>query len=182
MNITVTGRNVEVSSALRKYAEDKIGKFDRYLTKITDVTVTLSVEKYRHKAEVLIKANGSLIQAQSVTSELYSSIDEVTEKLLRQLKKHKEKMKSHRKAVGLGTKEVSAALTASAPEARKIDGRIIIERRQLDLKPMSAEEAAMQLDIEKQNFFVFTNSKSGDVNVMYRRKDGNYGLIRPAAK
>src|SRR3990172_9783877 len=97
MNILVNGRHLEVTPALKSYAEEKIKKFEKYSSDITEATVTLSVEKYRHKAEVLLKANGMLIQAESVTGEIYSAIDEVSEKLDRQIKKYKEKLVSYRK-------------------------------------------------------------------------------------
>ena len=97
MNIVVTGRHVEVTSALKKYAEEKIGKFDRYLSNITEAVVTLSVQKRMHKVDVLIKASGNMLQADATTEELYSAIDEVVEKLDRQVKKLKGKLTDHRK-------------------------------------------------------------------------------------
>ena len=92
MNILVNGRHLEITPALKNYAEEKIKKFERYASDITEATVTLSVEKYRHKAEVLLKTGGMLIQAESVTGEIYSAIDEVSEKLDRQVKKYKERL------------------------------------------------------------------------------------------
>src|SRR5512143_4000849 len=98
MNIIVNGRHLEITPALKTYAEEKVKKFERYLYDISEATVTLSIEKkYRHKAEVLLKANGVLIQAEGVTGEIYSSIDEVVEKLERQVKKYKDKLVSRRK-------------------------------------------------------------------------------------
>jgi putative sigma-54 modulation protein len=172
MNIIVTGRHLEITPALRDYAEKKIKKFDRYMSNISEAIVTLSVEKYRHKVEVLLKANGVLIQAEGITGEVYSSIDEVVEKLERQIKKYKEKLVSHRKSEGkAGTTETEAATTAEV-------GRIIKNKR-FELKPMNPDEAAMQMDLLDKNFFVFTNDNSGDINVIYRRRDGNFGLIEP---
>lgn len=171
MNIIVNGRHLEVTSALKSYAEEKIRKFDRYLSNITEAIVTLSIEKYRHKAEVLLKANGVLIQAEGVTGEIYSSIDEVVEKLERQVKKYKEKLVSHRKGEG---KTAEAIVKTPVAET----GRII-KRKRFDMKPMSPDEAVMQMELLDKNFFVFTNDTSGDINVIYRRKDGNFGLIEP---
>jgi putative sigma-54 modulation protein len=172
MNIIVTGRHLEVTPALKKYAEKKIRRFDRYLSNISEAVVTLSVEKYRHKVEVLLKVNGVLIQAEGITGEVYSSIDEVAEKLERQIKKYKEKLVSHRKSEGkAGTIELNVATTAEV-------GRIIKNKR-FELKPMSPDEAAMQMDLLDKNFFIFTNDNSGDINVIYRRRDGNFGLIEP---
>jgi len=160
---------MELTDNLRKYAEGKIGKFKKYLNNISEAIVTLSVEKYRHRAEVHLNVNGTLIQAESTTEEMYASIDEVVEKLARQVKKYKEKFVSQRK---------NKNRAASTPEAEE---RIpqIIKNKSYDIKPMSVEEAAMQMDILDREFFVFTNASTGDMNVLYRRSDGNFGLIEP---
>ncbi len=172
MNIIVNGRHLEVTAALKSYSEEKIRKFDKFLPDGADAIVTLSVEKYRHKAEVLLKTNGVLIQAESVTGEIYSSIDEVSEKLDRQVKKYKEKLSSRRKGAakqtGLNEDEPAAA------EAGKI-----IKNKRFDLKPMNPDEASMQMELLDKDFFVFMNDKSNVINVIYRRKDGNFGLIEP---
>lgn len=172
MNILVNGRHLEITPALRNYAEEKIKKFERYSSDITEATVTLSVEKYRHKAEVQLKANGMLIQAESVTGEIYSAIDEVSEKLDRQVKKYKEKLVSHRKA--------SAKNTEAATEPSSLyEGARIIKNKRFELKPMSPDEASMQMELLDKSFFVFINDLSGDINVIYHRQDGNFGLIEP---
>ena len=168
MNIIINCRQMELTKNLKDYAEEKIGRFQKYLTKISEATVTLSVEKLRHKAEVHLKANGSLIQAESITGEMYSSIDEVVEKLARQVKKHKDKIVSHRKK----------SKSSDLPESSEITPTII-KNKSFDLKPMSVEEAAMQMDLLDKDFFVFTNASSVTINVLYKRNDGNFGLIEP---
>jgi putative sigma-54 modulation protein len=170
MNIIVNGRQLEITPALKTYAEEKIGRFEKYLSNISEAVVTLTVQKYRHKAEVLLKVNGVMIQAEGVTGEIYSSIDDVVEKLEKQVKKYKEKLHSYRK----GEKKTGAGETFEAPER----GRIIKHKR-FDMKPMSPEEAVHQMDLLDKDFFVFANESSGDINVVYRRKDNNYGLIEP---
>ncbi len=172
MNIIVTGRHLDVTPALKKYAEEKIKKFNRYLSNISEAIVTLSIEKYRHKVEVLLKVNGVLIQAEGITGEIYSSIDEVVEKLERQVKRYKEKLVSHRKGEG---KAFSAQLKSSLAEET---GKII-KNKKFELKPMSPDEAAMQMELLDKTFFVFTNGSSGNINVIYKRRDGNFGLIEP---
>ncbi|MFN3739135.1 MAG: ribosome hibernation-promoting factor, HPF/YfiA family [Thermodesulfovibrionales bacterium] len=174
MNIIVTGRNLEITPALRDYAEKKITKFERYLSNITEAIVTLSIQKYQHKAEVLIKANGYMIQAEGVTGEIYSSIDEVVEKLEKQIKKYKEKINSHRKGENKGSLTASSSSSLSEKEPR------IIKVKRFDIKPMSPEEAAMQMELLDKDFFVFENERTGQFNVIYKRTDGNYGLIEPA--
>jgi putative sigma-54 modulation protein len=169
MNIIITGRHLELTHNLKDYAEEKISKFKKYLNNISEATITLSVEKYRHKAEVLLKANGVMIQAESITGEMYSSIDEVVEKLERQVKKYKEKLGSHRKG-----EEKTTMIRTSEDRTPSI-----IRKKSFDIKPMSPEEAVMQMELLDNNFFVFTNASSGEVNVLYRRKDGHFGLIEP---
>lgn len=172
MNIIVNARHFDLTPALKSYAEEKIQKFDRYLSNITEAVVTLSIEKkYRHRTEVLLKANGVKIQAASVTAEIYSSIDEVIEKLEKQVKKHKEKLVSHRKGDGKNTERASQKIPLET-------GRIIKNKR-YDMKPMDPDEAVTQMEMLKRDFFVFTNELSGDINVVYRRADGNFGLIEP---
>lgn len=170
MNIIITGRHLELTENLKNYAEEKVQKFKKYFDNITEATITLSVEKYRHKAEVLLRANGLMLQAESVTGEMYSSIDEVAEKLERQVKKQKDKWISNRKG------------DDKSPETVKPEepSPVIVKRKLYDIKPMSPDEAAMQMELMDKNFFVFTNSSSGGMNVLYRRRDGNLGLIEPA--
>jgi putative sigma-54 modulation protein len=171
MNVIVNGRHLEITPALRSYSEEKIGKFEKYIANITEALVTLSVEKYRHKAEVLLKVNGVLIQAESTTGEVYSAIDQVVEKLETQVKKYKEKHHDYRK----GEKK-SADIQTEGTEEK---GRIIKHKR-FDMKPMSSEEAVNQMELLDKDFFIYANETSGGINVVYRRNDGNYGLIEPA--
>ena len=171
MNVIVNGRHLSITPALRNYAEEKVKKFERYSSNITEAVVTLSIEKYRHKVEVLLKANGTMIQAEGITGEIYSSIDEVVEKLEKQVKKYKEKLVSHRKGEGKNAEALS-------PEIPEETGRII-KRKQFDMKPMGPDEAVMQMELLDKNFFVFTNEISGNINVVYLRNDGNFGLIEP---
>jgi putative sigma-54 modulation protein len=172
MNIIVTGRHLEITPALKNYVEKKVKRINRYLSNISEAVVTISVQKYRHKVEVLLKVNGVLIQAEGVTSEVYSSIDEVSEKLGRQIKKYKEKLVSHRKSEGKGS--------SGAPDVKStLEVGRIIKNKRFELKPMSPDEAVMQMDLLDKNFFIFTNDNSGDINVIYRRRDGNFGLIEP---
>lgn len=170
MNVVVNGRQIKVTPMLKSYAEEKVKKFERYLSNITEAIVTLSVQKYRHKAEVLLKANGVLIQAEGITGEIYSAIDEVTEKLERQVKKFKEKMVSRRR----GEKGNVTSTTASPSKMPRI-----IKIKRLEMKPMSPDEAVMQISLLNKDFFVFENAKSGEINVIYKRTDGDLGLIEP---
>ncbi len=171
MNVIINGRHLEVTPALRSYAEEKIGRFDKYLSNITEAVVTLSVDKFRHKAEVLLKVNGVKIQAEGKTEEVYSAIDQVVDKLEKQVIKYKEKQHDYRK----GEKR-----TVETHAAGRVEPETIIKRKQFTMKPMSSEEAVNQMELLDKDFFIFTNERSGDINVVYRRNDGNYGLIEPA--
>jgi putative sigma-54 modulation protein len=170
MNIIVNGRHLEVTPALKNYSIEKMGKFEKYLPNITETVVTLSVEKYRHKAEVLMKVNGYMIQAESVTGEIYSSIDEVVDKLEKQVVKYKEKLQTFRKS------DKKTAVTSA--EKKEGPGNII-KYKKFEMKPMSPEEAVDQMELLDKSFFIFANQISGDINVVYRRGDGNFGLIEP---
>jgi putative sigma-54 modulation protein len=171
MNIIVNGRHLEITPALRSYSMEKISKFEKFVSNISEAIVTLSVEKYRHKAEVMLKVNGTLIQAESVTGEIYSSIDEVVEKLEKQVVKFKEKLQTFRKS------DKKAAVPAAG---EKKEGRSsIIKYKKFEMKPMSPEEAVDQMELIDKNFYVFANQVSGNINVVYRRGDGNFGLIEP---
>ena len=114
MNVIMNGRHLDITPALRSYAEEKIGRFDKYLSNISEAVVTLSVEKYRHKAEVLLKVNGVQIQAEGKTGEVYSAIDQVVEKLEKQVVKYKEKLHDHRKGEKKTTEILRAEVTSTA--------------------------------------------------------------------
>jgi putative sigma-54 modulation protein len=172
MNIVVTARHLELTPALKSYAEDKVAKFDKFLGNITEAKVILTLEKNVHKAEVLLNANGMMILAESRTGEIYSAIDEVVEKLEKKVAKFKGKLTSHRKG-----ESKQAAVAAS--EAPVDEGGRIIKHKRFDIKPMTPEEASLQMELMEKNFFIFTNAISGGINVIYKRQDGNYGLIEP---
>jgi putative sigma-54 modulation protein len=174
MNIVVNGRHMEITDALKSYASEKVSKVEKYLPEGTEAVVTLEVEKFRHKAEVQLKVNGILIQAHEETEEMYSSIDKVMDKIGRQVRKYKEKLKGHK---GRGEELV---VPEAGFEAELIPEIIKIKR--FDMKPMAPEEAVMQMELLDKDFFVFSNVASGAVNVIYKRKDGNIGLIEPVSK
>lgn len=170
MQIKITCRHMDLTKNLKEYAEEKIGRFKKYLGNITEANITMSVEKIRHKAEVTLKMNGSTIKAESITGEMYSSIDEVVEKLAQQVRKHKEKTVSLRKIKG------------KSEEAPEIGETIptIIRNKSFIAKPMSVEEAGMQMDLLGRDFYVFTNASTDTINVLYKMNDDNLGLIEPA--
>ncbi len=174
MQVTVNGRNIEITDSLKQYATEKFGRLDKYLPKAVQAIITLSVvKKVHHRAEAAIKSNGQLIQASEETDEMYSAIDLLVEKIERRVRRYKEKLVDHKHQSGKSEVVLSSPFEERVPE--------IIKTKRFDLKPMLPEEAVMQMELLDKDFFIFANAGSGLVNVIYKRKDGNVGLIEPAA-
>ncbi|GAB6183398.1 ribosome hibernation-promoting factor, HPF/YfiA family [Thermodesulfovibrio hydrogeniphilus] len=171
MKITIRGKNIEVTDALRQYVEKRLKKFEKFLSELSEIIVTVGIEKFTHKIDVLLKVNGHLIQAEGKTEDLYSAVDQVVEKLEKQILKYKEKVQDKNK---------KAANKSYGSEAGVEAAKRIVKYKKFELRPMTPEEAVDQMELLDKDFFMFVNSFSGDVNVVYRRKDGNYGLIEPA--
>ena len=172
MNVTILGKNMEVTDYLRELALKKIEKLDKYFPQDTDATVVMSVEKSRHIIEVTIPYRGGVIRGEEVTGDMYASIDNVVAKLDRQIQKHKTRLsKTLRYDESPEKPEYEDDREGNAPE--------IVRVKRFSMKPMSVEEAMLQMDLLGHSFFVFTNGETGDINVLYTRKDGNYGLIEP---
>lgn len=178
MQISVTFRNMESKEGLRQYAQGKISKLNKYLDHPLEANVVLTIEKHRHIAEVTLVANRITINAQEETEDMFSAIDLVTDKLERQILKYKEKIKRHK----INPSSLQANLRMDIYDAGSFnDGAEpkVIKSKKLYAKPMSVEEAAMRMDLLNNDFFVFTNTNSNNLNIIYRLKDGNYGLIEP---
>lgn len=177
MQITIIGRHLEATEALKQYASERFQKLERYLPRNSHATITLSVvKKVHHIADAMIKADGVLIQASEETAEMYSSIDLLYEKIDRRVRKYKEKLTDHKHQTGIAG---LANAAAAAPHPEDLIPQIIKTKR-FDLKPMLPEEAVMQMELLDKPFFIFANAGNGHVSVIYRRKDGNVGLIEPA--
>ena len=180
MRVNVTFRHMENTDALRQYAEEKLQRIKKYLYTPADTSVVLSVEKHRHIAEVIINAEKMTIKGKEATDDMYSAIDNVIEKIEKQAKKHKDKMVGHNKANFRDSSRGMNPSESDYPGDVSPDSTINIITKTIDGKPMTAEEAAMQLNDSGRDFLVFFNAESKDVNVIYRRKDGDYGLIIPS--
>jgi len=177
MEITVTFRHLESTDALRDYAREKVSRIKKYVGTPADAAVVLSLEKRRHTAEITLNIDGININAKEVTEDMYSSIDLAVDKLERQVKKHKEKIKDHKPGAQRERTARYNILSAQADEqARR--GRII-KTESVFIKPMSIDEAIMQIDVMNSDFMIFTNAETQKVTVIYRRRDGNLGLIEP---
>src|SRR5512136_3138310 len=173
MQLSVKGRNLEVTDALRAYAEEKVQRMTRYLEHIVSATVNLSVEKHRQIAEVTLRVRDLTVRAEESTDDMYSSIDLVAEKLERQILRHKERIVAHmdRPPHREGRPSVPTAVAQEAPR--------VVKTKRFAVKPAEVEEAVLQMDLLGHNFYVFRNARTDEVNVVYRRRDGHYGLIEP---
>ncbi len=172
MQLTVTGRNLEVTDSLRAYAEEKLRRLTKYLENIVTVHVVLSVEKHRQITEVTLRVRDLTIRAEESTEDLYSSIDLVMEKLERQILRYKERIVHHMARVGgRGEREAVVAGGGEAPR--------VVKTKRFAVKPAEVDEAILQMDLLGHAFYVFRNASTDEVNVVYRRRDGNYGLIEP---
>jgi putative sigma-54 modulation protein len=177
MEITVTFRHTEPMESLRSYAVDKISKFRKYLDSPLDAQIVLSVEKFRHQADVTLSIDGARIKAVEETGDMYSAIDQVMDKVEIQLKRHLSKLRDRRNDVDKAEEIRGGEETEEAGSV--LSEEPVIEVEKMVAKPMDPEEAAMQLQLSRQDFLVFRNARSNEVNVIYKRKDGNLGLIEP---
>lgn len=173
MNLVISGKNLDITEGLCSAVEEKIGKLERYFTDTTEVHVTLSTEKNRQKIEITIPMKGSIIRAEEVSSDMYVSIDLVEEVIERQLRKYKNKLiDKEQNAVHLNQEFIDEEVY----EEEEIK---IIRSKRFAMKPMDPEEACVQMELLGHNFFVFRNSETEEVNVVYKRKGNTYGLIEP---
>jgi putative sigma-54 modulation protein len=179
MQVSVTFRKVEPSDTVRNYATDKLHRIKRYVEDPIEAHVVLSVEKFRHLAEVTINANGLVINGAEETGDLYSAIDMVIDKLEAQIKKHRRRLRQ-RKGDGGARGQIKTSVLG-AEEVIEEESPQVIKTEQVYAKPMDVEEAVMQLELARSEFMFFTNSKTKTINVLYRRKDGHYGLIEPVS-
>jgi putative sigma-54 modulation protein len=177
VRLQVKGKNVEVTDSIREYAREKLGKLERQLADPTRVELELAVERNpsisaNHVAEATIWTKGPVLRAREASADHKASIDQLVDKLERQVKRYREKRRRYRTA--------AAADEQIPDDALPMDGEPrIVKSKRFPVKPMSPEEAVLQLELVGHDFFVFQNAETMDVNVVYRRRDGSYGLIEP---
>lgn len=173
MRFKITGKNIEVTDGLKQAIEEKIGKLDKYFSTEITANVTLSVEKDRQKIEVTIPVKGSIIRAEEVSNDMYVSIDLVEEIIERQLRRYKTRI--------VNSKQAGADFSAQYIEKEYDDEPEIkiVRSKKFGIKPMDPEEACIQMELLGHSFYVFSNSETDEVNVVYKRKNGTYGLIEP---
>jgi len=186
MQVHITGRQVAITAALRKFTEEKLKKVEKLLGGPIEAHVVLAVEKRRHLAEIQVKSRTALLSGERETEDLYASIGDVVDKLERQALKHKEKLTGRKKREG---RRIAEALPGPEPKTTTKRtpakagsgprGPRIVPSDRYRLKPLSAEDAAMELDSLGGDLLVYRDDQTYRVNVVYRRKDGDFGLVDP---
>lgn len=175
MQTSVTFKNIDSSENLKSYVRNKLNRLDKLLDNLAEANVVLLVEKFRHIAEINIVGDRLTITGKEETGDMYSAIDIVMDKLEKQIKKSKQKIKKRR----VGSRTISKGIMDEDinPAYDEVEKQVRVKN--IEYKPMDVEEAVMQMSLVKYNFLVFTNARTEKINVLYQRNDGHYGLIQP---
>jgi len=176
MNVNVRGKQIKVTDALRDYAIKRVSKLQKFSDDFTDVQVTLSVEKERQKVEVTAPLNGFILRGEEETDDMYSSIDLVVDKLERQMEKYRKRIGKKRVKT---VKDEPSFLPEIETDDDLTESDTIVKIKKFPAKFMSVDEAVMQMNLIGHSFYVFMNSETEQMNVVYRRKHGGYGLLEP---
>lgn len=180
LNFNIRGENIEVTPAIREHVENKVSKLERYFTEGADATANVNVKVYNDKqtkVEITIPMKNLTLRAEERHDDLYAAIDLIVDKLERQIRKYKTKVnRKFREREGVAA--FFASVNKNKPEPEDDDDEFsIVRTKRFDLKPMDQEEAILQMNMLGHNFFVFTDAESEDTNIVYKRRDGKYGLI-----
>jgi len=180
MQVAVTFRHMDSTEALKEYANEKVSKAAKYLSRATQAHVILCVEKLQHRAEVLIDAGGIHVRGESHSDNMYKSIDEAVDKIVKQITRYKDKIHNHKPR---SAPEIPVSHQVfSLPNAAEQNHHTVVEQKQIMAKPMSVDDAVMQMDLIGNDFFIFQNIDSKLVNVLYRREGGEFGLIEASTR
>lgn len=169
--LTITGRHIEVTEALRDHAVEKMNHACRLLDKISAAHITFSVEKYRHITEVVIQSRGATLRSKEETGDMYASVDQAMDKIEAQAKRLKEKLKNRKRQDERESSEFEEELSAEAPR--------VFDSEAFAAKPLTVDDAQRELSLSEALFLTFRNAKTNEVNVLYKRNDGHFGLIQP---
>ena len=179
MNIAVRGKNIEVTPALRDYVEKRVSKVTKYFSEVGNISAVLEVEKSKQSVELTVSVDGIILRAQETTDDMYASVDLVIDKIERQIRKHKTKLMKKFRNGNNG----SQFLSELVPDSTVLEEDYkVIKTKRFAIKPMTVEEAIMQMNLLNHDFFVFFDADDEAVSVVYKRSDGNYGLILPELK
>lgn len=173
MRISINGKNIEVSDYLRDLVTKKVSKLDKYFPEDTEAHVLLAVERNRHIVEVTIPYSGGIIRGEEVSGDMYASIDTVLAKVEKQITRHRTKLEKTLRA------DAFAEADYVDYDDDEDEAGSVVKVKRFSIKPMDIEEAVLQMELLGHSFYVFENADDGLVNVVYKRKDGNYGLIEP---
>lgn len=176
MKFQIRGKNIQLSEALKEYVEKRLGKLDKYFDNNPEAIVTLIVEKDRHRVEVTLPINGFILRGEEESTDMYACIDLVLEKLEKQIGKYRTRLFKRNKSQRIKDLTPGSDIGQQAEEYKEPE---LVRTKRFAIKPMPLEEAIMQMNLLGHNFYVFSNAETEEVNVIYRRKDGNYGLIEP---
>ena len=180
MQVNITFRHLEPTEALKAHVKDKVAHIQRYIDRPSEAHAVLHLENLSHHAEITMKAGPFSVRGRGKSEDMYASIDAAADKIERQLKKHKEKLKDHKApAPAAGWKPVEVRHDVLAVEELPSDR--VVKSTSFQTKPMSLDEAILQLDLLESKFFVFQNARDHAINVVYRRDDGKLGLIEARA-
>lgn len=182
VRVTVKGKNIQVTPALRDYAEKRVAKLSKYFQWRQDVQVEvmLSVERDTQIAEITYHLGGLLMRGESRSKDMYASIDDASDKIERQVRKYKNKIQQREhETLRMSNSAVQAEAAGADVQAEDESRPRVVRTKRFAIKPMDIEEAIMQMELLGHDFFVFANANTDEVNVLYKRKDGNYGLIEP---
>lgn len=181
MELTIKGKNVEVTDRLRDYVHNKIGRLDRYLPSIDEAWVELSVEgtkaaQDRQVCQVTVRSNGTILRAEERSDDMFASIDSVLDKMYRQIARYKGKRQNRWRGAGVTMEPLPIQFEEAEVEEEEAS---IVRTKRFAMTPMHPEEAVEQMELLGHDFFVFFNAEEGQINVLYRRKEGDYGLLQP---
>lgn len=175
MKVTVLAKNIKLTPALKEAVERKLSKLDKYFNPNVEAKVTLNVQKNRHIIEVTIPFNGVVLRCEESTEDMYKSIDLIEDKLERQMRKQKTKLE--RKYNGESVRYLNLDMIENKGQEDQ-EGKIV-KTKKFAVKPMFQEEAILQMELVGHNFFVYKEAETNEIRVIYKRKDGDYGLIEP---
>ena len=196
MQVSITFRHMDASDFLKDYAKEKVERVNRYLDRAGEAHITLSLERHLHNADIMIQSGRWVLRGREKSDDMYASIDLAMDKIERQLKRYKDKIKNHHSRKYQHHQEAAFqemrvrhnVISLSTPEeqqAQEVQEESqtprIVRTNEFLAQPMSVEEAVMQMDLMNNDFLVFTNNQTREMNVVYRRKDGHYGLIEAGA-
>ncbi|MDD5602864.1 MAG: ribosome-associated translation inhibitor RaiA [Eubacteriales bacterium] len=176
MKYIITARNFDVTEGLKERIYKKMGKLEKFFNQDTEAAVTLNIQKNRHRVEVTIPFNGVIIRAEEENGDMYSSIDKVVDVVERQIRRNRTRLEKRLREGAFRSEETMAG--QNIEEEKEFN---IIKIKRFEIKPMPVEEAILQMNLVGHEFYVFINSGNSRTNVVYRRKNGGYGLIEPEA-